>query len=140
MSGAVAITFFSWLLSFRTALRNSTKFVFLWASDWLRNIGSHFKTSRSSAVQCVLQSWHRFQVTSSFSVHPTGSEEGGVISRNESSVGHPVGHLGLALNGHQPNQGMNRTFIHPFVGSVMLWSPFSSPRDIGCINAGYPIR
>jgi hypothetical protein len=38
------------------------------------------------------------------------------------------------------NQGMNRTFIHPFVGPAMLWSPFSSSRDIGCINAGYPIR
>jgi hypothetical protein len=38
------------------------------------------------------------------------------------------------------NQGMNRTFIHPFVGPVMLWSLSSSPRDIGCINAGYPIR
>ena len=38
------------------------------------------------------------------------------------------------------NQGMNRTFIHLFVGPVMLWSPFSSPRDIGCINAGYPNR
>jgi|SaaInlStandDraft_1057018.scaffolds.fasta_scaffold37130_3 hypothetical protein len=50
----------------------------------------------------------------------------------------------LVVYGQAPlntaNQAMNRAFIHPFVGSVMLWFPLPSSRDIGCLNAGVHIR